>query len=1242
MSHLAPLAYQDHAALLALRAALRRGGCPVGAGGSACRSSVAGFLEAWDDRYHPCTWPGVLCDCLEVYPVTDCSEFPEEGVNHVYALDLGAAKPRHLELGGSLPGGLGSFTQVRMLDFRRNAFAGPIPAELGQLPRLERLLLSGNAITGGIPPELGRIPSLRELHIDDNLISGTVPPELCAPLTSERTPGMPSGFNIFDPSGNPDLCGEVPECLVGAGHLQARDLVGTGLGTPCEDALPEAARSEGDKDHTTSLLVVLAGVMGLAVAALYVRHAQSRWQRTRDREDDDRMMTIKKTLRGLAVPDRGRSGERRMVAEISEITFVFTDIESSTRMALMDPFAYEMAQLTHDEVMRDALEETGGYEINTQGDSFELAFGSATQAVRFCLMVQEKLLSYKWPYAVRKLPGCETVWGRLGEGMLFNGPRVRMGIHHAFAGTFEVKQHDFTKTIRFSGKAFEIARLVGDVAHGGQILMTEVVKKNLDNNYRHANFPSLTHLGTFSAKQLGSAVQHLTQYQVNPGLVTRRAERSFPQELGGLTLYEEARGRRTEIFPTPCPSSMGIALTRAAGGAGGASGGVGELTPAVADEIERVLSSAAQIFGGVLVLQNSNKGEYGYMFKDVQDSMNFCLVSQLVLTYRRWELIQEVDNVVQEGKTWGWLELLTGSSGQAQYEKSEVSRGGRLIFNGPRLAMAVHEGDKFAIQGMKERSVALMRSPTFLKKGFSAPTIGSERVVERSSVSGELVEHATEILDIAHGGQTVLSEEAWQKVQFRLPDRIQVLRLGVHHLDFNGRCKGFTEVSPNALAEREFPPLLSCSMASPGYREAPSLASPMAIVFCQAVVPDGAPTEALRRGVDLWSRLCHNFCEHYSGYVCKEPDPGKFTLSFSALENAILFAVKAQEALMTLDWDDKLLEDPNFHEVHDEEGNLTWRGIRVRMGLAYGMASFKKPLMTGAADYFGHLPNLAARVMSKASGGQVLVEPAEHDSINFDTVSGMGKHTTLQVAGRDVSFQPAGLFKMKGIQSQVALLSACVPKLASREFPKAKGYVGPVKSVSAYLRHKDERIRQERARNSAIGVVTAAMSGARESWSGALSAQGKSKRHDVLARHGSITDNIPRFILKISGGPSRKNSLTSQGCNGSFSSGRKNSGYSASHAGSELQMRRMSGLIPTFMAENEDHDPEEDSPRGLFGYNPRTGSFTLENVKHPLRELRPRSPSVLGLGNNTEAECPDTQTPSPGGGGLQQQGSDLV
>ena len=51
------------------------------------------------------------------------------------------------------------------------------------------------------------------------------------------------------------------------------------------------------------------------------------------------------------------------------------------------------------------------------------------------------------------------------------------------------------------------------------------------------------------------------------------------------------------------------------------------------------------------------------------------------------------------------------------------------------------------------------------------------------------------------------------------------------------------------------------------------------------------------------------------------------------------------------------------------------RGLRVAMGIAYGVNCFRKPLLeTGRADYFGPLANLAARVMSCAHGGQVLVE----------------------------------------------------------------------------------------------------------------------------------------------------------------------------------------------------------------------------------------------------------------------------
>jgi hypothetical protein len=55
----------------------------------------------------------------------------------------------------------------------------------------------------------------------------------------------------------------------------------------------------------------------------------------------------------------------------------------------------------------------------------------------------------------------------------------------------------------------------------------------------------------------------------------------------------------------------------------------------------------------------------------------------------------------------------------------------------------------------------------------------------------------------------------------------------------------------------------------------------------------------------------------------------------------------------------------------DSEDNLVWRGLRLRIGMSYGMVSNQKPLNTGHADYFGVLPNGAARVMALATPGQV-------------------------------------------------------------------------------------------------------------------------------------------------------------------------------------------------------------------------------------------------------------------------------
>jgi hypothetical protein len=61
----------------------------------------------------------------------------------------------------------------------------------------------------------------------------------------------------------------------------------------------------------------------------------------------------------------------------------------------------------------------------------------------------------------------------------------------------------------------------------------------------------------------------------------------------------------------------------------------------------------------------------------------------------------------------------------------------------------------------------------------------------------------------------------------------------------------------------------------------------------------------------------------------------------------------------------------NCREQHNADGRLIWRGLRVRVGMSYGFVNNKKPLNTGRADYFGVLPNGAARVSALAAPGQV-------------------------------------------------------------------------------------------------------------------------------------------------------------------------------------------------------------------------------------------------------------------------------
>src|SRR5580704_10330734 len=63
------------------------------------------------------------------------------------------------------------------------------------------------------------------------------------------------------------------------------------------------------------------------------------------------------------------------------VTFLFTDVEGSTRLWQAAPDAMRRALERHDGIVRDGIESHGGYVFATGGDGFGAAFGRAGDAL---------------------------------------------------------------------------------------------------------------------------------------------------------------------------------------------------------------------------------------------------------------------------------------------------------------------------------------------------------------------------------------------------------------------------------------------------------------------------------------------------------------------------------------------------------------------------------------------------------------------------------------------------------------------------------------------------------------------------------------------------------------------------------------------------------------------------------------------------------------------------------------------
>jgi class 3 adenylate cyclase/catechol 2,3-dioxygenase-like lactoylglutathione lyase family enzyme len=126
------------------------------------------------------------------------------------------------------------------------------------------------------------------------------------------------------------------------------------------------------------------------------------------------------------------------------ITFLFSDVEGSTRLARRLGERYGGLLAEHARVLRAAFEERGGHEIDTQGDAFFVAFARAKDAVQAAAAAQRALAEQSWPDGVE----C----------------RVRMGLHTGEAAVSE-------ETYR--GVAVHRAARICAAGHGGQVLLSQ-------------------------------------------------------------------------------------------------------------------------------------------------------------------------------------------------------------------------------------------------------------------------------------------------------------------------------------------------------------------------------------------------------------------------------------------------------------------------------------------------------------------------------------------------------------------------------------------------------------------------------------------------------------------------------------------------------------------------------------------------------------------------------------------------
>lgn len=199
---------------------------------------------------------------------------------------------------------------------------------------------------------------------------------------------------------------------------------------------------------------------------------------------------------------QGQPGSERGLSDIPSgtVTFLFTDIEGSTK--LLESLGKQYANVLEEqrEILRAAFSRWNGLEIDTLGDSSFVAFKRAIDAVNCAAQVQHAMADHAWPQEVQV--------------------RVRIGLHTGEplvattdgAGSGTVISGDQSKVRpRYIGMDVHRAARIASAGYGGQILLSETTRDLVYQDLPEG--VSLSDLGVHTLKDIRHP-QHIYQLDV--------------------------------------------------------------------------------------------------------------------------------------------------------------------------------------------------------------------------------------------------------------------------------------------------------------------------------------------------------------------------------------------------------------------------------------------------------------------------------------------------------------------------------------------------------------------------------------------------------------------------------------------------------------------------------------------------------------------------------------------------------